>query len=121
MSKPEENNNVVSNNSVVWLLISLVLVVILSLILPFPISFIMSLLVIISVSIIRADRALKKAGMGGIRTWYKSNSSLQSGHGGDGNLNNSLYRPLRFSCMNCGKVHNESACPKCGSKAVTAG
>jgi hypothetical protein len=121
MSTPGDNNNLVSSNSVVWLLISLVSVVILTLILPFPISFIVSLLVIISVNILRADRALKGAGMGGIKSWYKSSSSLQSGHGRNANTNSSLYRPLRFSCMNCGNVHNKVECPKCGSKAVRAG
>ncbi len=89
--------------------------------LPFPISFIVSLIVIISLNVIRADIALKKAGMGVIRSWYKSYSSLHSGHGWDRNLNNSLYRPLLFSCMNCGNVHNKAECPKCGSKAVRAG
>ena len=121
MSKPEDNDNLVSKNSLAWLLVSLVTVVMVSLILPFPMSFIVSLLVIISLNIIRADITLKKAGMGGIKSWYKSYSSLQSGHGWDANMNNSLYIPLRFSCMRCGNVHNKTACPKCGSKAVRAG
>ena len=121
MSKPEDNNNLVSNNSLAWLLISLVAVVILSLLLPFPISFIVSLLVIISLNIIRADVALKKAGMGGIKSWYKSYSSLQSGRGWDASMNNSLHKRLRFTCMSCGKEHNKVECPKCGSKAVSVG
>jgi hypothetical protein len=84
-------------------------------------SFIVSLIVIISLSIVKADIALKKAGMGGIKGWYKSFSSLQSGRGWNTNMNSFHYTPLRFSCMNCSNVHNKAACPKCGSKAVRAG
>jgi len=76
MSKPNGNDKLVSNNSLAWLLVTLAAVVILTLTLPFPISFIVSLLAIISFNIIRADIALKKAGMGGIKSWYKSYSSL---------------------------------------------
>ena len=120
MSRAEDDNNFGRKSSMAWLFISLVTVVIVSLILPFPISLIVSLIIIISLSIIRADIALKKDGMGGISGWYKSFSSLQSGRGWDTSSNNSLYRPIRFSCMNCGNVHNKAACPKCGSKAVQA-
>ena len=75
------NDNPAENNSLAWLLISLVTVVVLTLVLPFPISFLVSLIVIFSLSIIRANMVLKKAGMGGIKGWYKSYSSLQSGRG----------------------------------------
>ena len=121
MSKSNSNDKLISNNGLAWLLVTLAAVVILTLTLPFPISFIVSLLVIISLNIIRADKALKKAGMGGIRNWYKSYSSLQSSYGRHKNVNNSLYRPLLFSCMNCGNVHDKVECPKCSSKAVRAG
>lgn len=120
MSKGKVNDNHVTKNYLAWLFISLVTVVMVSLILPFPMSFVVSLIVIISLSIIRADIALKKAGMGGISGWYKSFSSLQSSRGWNTSMNNSLYRPLKFSCMRCGNVHNRTACPKCGSKAVKA-
>ena len=120
MSKLNGNDKLVSNNGLVWLLLTLAAVVILTLTLPFPISFIVSLLVIISLNVIRADMALKKAGMGGIGSWYKSYSSLQSGRGRDTSMNDSLYKPIRFSCMSCGNEHNKIECPKCGSKAVRA-
>jgi hypothetical protein len=120
MSKLNGNDKLVSNNGLVWLLIALSAVVILTLILPFPISFIVSLLVIITLNVIRADIALKKAGMGGIMEWYKSYSSLHSGRGSDTIMNESLYKPIRFSCMSCGNEHNKVECPKCGSKAVRA-
>jgi hypothetical protein len=34
---------------------------------------------------------------------------------------NDQRRPLRYYCMNCGKEHNEIACPDCGSKAKRVG
>jgi hypothetical protein len=41
-------------------------------------------------------------------------------------FNDNLYsqfgpQPLKFICMNCGKEHNERACPVCGSTAVRLG
>lgn len=121
MSKAHErSDNPAWNNSLAWLLISLVTAVVLTLVLPFPISFLASLIVIFSLSIIRANMMLKKAGTGGIKGWHKSFSSLQSdrtwGSGGD----SFTYKPLTFSCMRCGNPHNKIACPKCGSKAVRA-
>jgi hypothetical protein len=89
----------------------------LSLIMPFPLSIGVLVLVIFPVNIIRTEIALRKAGMGGIRRSYRSFSSL--GHSSD--LRNSLvYTPLKFYCMNCGYEHRKIACPKCGSKAVRA-
>jgi len=117
MSKPNENGNLVGDNYLAWLLISVVIVVILTLVLPFPISFLVSLIVIFSLNIIRTDIALKKAGMGGIKGWYKSLSSFESGRGWERGINGP-YKPLRFFCMNCGKQHDKIACPKCGSKTV---
>jgi hypothetical protein len=114
------NDNRAENNSLAWLLISLVTVVVLTLVLPFPISFLISLIVIFSLSIIRANMVLKKAGMGGIKGWYKSVSSLQSGRTWGSGGDSLTYKPLTFYCMRCGNPHNKIACPKCGSKAVRA-
>ena len=87
----------------------------LSVVLPFPIALLVLLVVLFSLNIVRAEIRLRKAGVGGIKGWYKSLSS--SGFGGS---NNYGYHPLKFSCMNCGKEHNKIACPRCGSKAVRA-
>jgi len=96
MSKAEDKDKPAWKNSLGWLLISLVTVVMVSLMLPFPISFIVSLIIIISFNVIRADIALKKAGMGGIKGWYRSYSSLQSGRGWNTDMNNSLYSPSKI-------------------------
>jgi len=109
------NNNIGSMNYLVWLLISLGIVIILSFVLPFPISFIVSIVVIFCLNIIRAEMTLRKAGMRGIKDLFKSSGF---GRGLGTGINSSLYQPLRFSCMNCGNEHNKIACPKCGSKAV---
>jgi len=97
MTNPNEYENLAGKNQLAWMLISLGTVVILSLLLPFPIGFLASIVVLFSLNIIRAEVMLRKAGMGGIRGYYK---------------------PLTFSCMNCGHEHRKVACPNCGSKAV---
>jgi len=120
MSKINESRNPVGSNQFAWLFISLIAVVIVSVILPFPISFVVSIIIILLLSMIRANITLKKAGMGGISGWYKSMSSYETGRGwGTGNTFG--YKPLTFSCMRCGTPHNKIACPKCGSKAVSVG
>jgi rubrerythrin len=116
MTNSNEYENLAGKNQLPWMLISLGTVVILSLVLPFPVGFLASIVVLFSLNIIRAEIMLRKAGMGGIKGYYKSFSSLESGK--DWGVSNTLYKPLTFSCMNCGYVHKKIACPKCGSKAV---
>jgi hypothetical protein len=111
------NDSPAENKGLSWMLISLVAVIIITLLLPFPISFVVSLIVIFSLAIIRGNMMLKKMGMGGIKGWSKSYSSLQSGRGW---VTGDTYKPLKFYCMLCGYPHNKIACPKCGSKAVRA-
>jgi len=109
------NVNPVQNNSLPWMLISLVAVIIISFLLPFPLSFLVALIVIFSIAVIRANMVWKKMGMGGIKGLSKPFSSLQSGSSWGAS---DTYRPLTFYCMLCGYPHNQIACPKCGSKAV---
>jgi rRNA maturation endonuclease Nob1 len=49
---------------------------------------------------------------GGIRNLFGSFSSSISGN---------QSRQLKYYCMNCGKEHNEIACPNCGSKMKKVG
>jgi hypothetical protein len=113
----DANESPFARKYLVWFFVSVMTVFMVSLILPFPISFVASIIVILALSVIRADIAMKKAGMGGIKGWYRYLTSSESG-GADTSY---LLDPIKFSCMNCGKEHNETACPKCGSKAVRAG
>ena len=115
MSTPNDDYNAAKRNSLIWLVISTAIIVILHVILPFPISFIVSIIAIFGLGIYRDDRALRKAGLGGIKGWYKSMlSSRLSPQSGNG----VAYQPLRFSCINCGNEHDKIACPNCGSKGV---
>jgi hypothetical protein len=111
------NGGPFGNSYLAWFFVSVVTVFMVSLVLPFPISFVASLIVILALSVIRADIAMKKAGMGGINRWYRSLISSESGRRNTGYL----LDPIKFSCMSCGEEHKKIACPKCGSKAVRAG
>jgi hypothetical protein len=90
----------------------------LHIVLPFPISFIVSIIMIFALGIYRDDRALRKAGLGGIKDWYKSVFSSGFGPRTGTAINGSAYQPLKFSCINCGTEHDKIACPDCGSKGV---
>jgi hypothetical protein len=113
----ESNESPFGRKYLTWLFVSVVSVFMAYLVLPFPISLVVSIIVILSLSVIRADIAMKKAGMGGIKGWYRYLTSSESGRADT----SYLLDPIKFSCMNCGKEHNKTACPKCGSKAVRAG
>ena len=111
------NDSPAQDNGLSWMLVSLVAVIIITLLLPFPISFVLSLIVIFSLAIVRANLMLKKTGIGGIKGLSESYSSFKSGRGWGTSDN---YKPLTFYCMICGYPHKKIACPKCGSKAVKA-
>jgi len=115
MGMGKMNDSPAESKGLPWMLISLVAVIIITLLLPFPISFVVSLIVIFSLAIIRGNIMLKKMGRGGIKGWSKSYSSFKSGR--DWGISET-YKPLTFYCMLCGYPHNKIACPKCGSKAV---
>jgi len=111
------NDSPAQKSSLSWMLVSLVAVIIITLLLPFPVSFLVSLIAIFSLAIIRGNMMLKKMGMGGVKGWSESYSSFKSGRPwGTGDS----YKPLMFYCMQCGYAHKKIACPKCGSKAVKA-
>jgi hypothetical protein len=77
LSKFDNNNeNQIQNNYLIWLFIYMGIGLALSLILPFPISLGVLLLVVSLLNIVRTEIALRKAGVGGIKGWYKSFSSL---------------------------------------------
>jgi hypothetical protein len=97
-----------------------------SFVVPFPISFVMALLVYFALNAVRMHIVLKRQGMpGGLKDLYKSMTSSLGG-----SWNNSMfggaggsmgYSTIKFYCMNCGYEHKENSCPKCGSKAVRTG
>ena len=117
VSMSKSNDSAFGRKYLAWLFVSVVTVFMVSLVFPFPISLVVSIIVILCLSVIRADITMKKAGMGGIKGWYRSLTLSESGGRGMGYL----LDPIKFSCINCSKEHNKTACPKCGSKAVRAG
>jgi len=117
LSMSKANDSSFGMRCLAWLFVSVVTVFMVSLVLPFPISLLASIIVLLGLAFIRADIAMKKAGKGGIFDWYRSLTSSESGRRGS----SYLLDPIKFSCMNCGKEHKKTACPNCGSKAVRAG
>ena len=47
--------------------------------------------------------------------------SLPNSLFGDKRSSQNSPQPLKFICMNCGKVHSDRSCPVCGSTAVKLG
>jgi len=80
-----------------------------SFILPFPFSLIAIIGALLFLSYYRRKRQFGTIGISG-------SSSIFGGSG---------YRtgntPLNYYCINCGTRHNQSACPKCGSKMKRIG
>jgi hypothetical protein len=114
------NRQQIQTNYWVWLAAYLVIGLAASFLVPFPLSFGIALLVYFALNAVRMHIALKKQGMtGGIKDLYKSmSSSLGSSWNNNSGGIGMGYSPIKFYCMNCGYEHKESACPKCGSKAV---
>jgi hypothetical protein len=119
-SNNNSNRQQIQTNYWVWLIAYMGIGLAISFVVPFPLSFGIALLVFFVLNAARMHIALKRQGMpGGIKGLYKS---MASSLGGSWNNNSGGigmgYSPIKFYCMNCGYEHRESACPKCGSKAV---
>ena len=122
-----KNNKEIQINSWIWLIAYMAIGLAISSVVPFPISFVMALLVFFLLNAVRMHIALKRQGVvGAIKELYKS---VSTSFGGDSRNNNGgpfggdslAYSPIKFYCMNCGYEHRENACQKCGSKAVRLG
>jgi hypothetical protein len=96
-----------------WLLIFMGSGIVLVFLLPFPFDLISIAGLFVLMTYLRGMREMKRfGGTGGIRDLFGSFSPSMSSN---------QSRPLRYYCMNCGKEHNEIACPNCGSKAKRVG
>ena len=103
----------------VWFIAYMGIGLAISFVVPFPISFGIALLVFFLLNAARMHIALKRQGMpGGIKDLYKSMSSSLGTSWRNSSGIGMGHSPIKFYCMNCGYEHKESACPKCGSKAV---
>jgi Zn finger protein HypA/HybF involved in hydrogenase expression len=89
-----------------WFAISIAISLIISILLPFPISLVTIIGVFILLSFYMRKRMMRRMGAGGM---FGSMSSMF----GENSLN--------YYCMSCGTKHKEAACPKCGSKMKRVG
>lgn len=97
-----------------WLLIFMGMGTIIVFLLPFPFDLIAIGGLFVLLAYLRSKSEMKRfGGMGGIRGLFGSLSPSTSGNQDD--------RPLKYYCMNCGREHNEIACPNCGSKMKRVG
>ena len=116
------NKKQILTNYWVWFIAYMGIGLAISFVVPFPFSLGIALLVFFALNAARMHIILKRQGMpGGLKDMYKSMTSSLGG-----SWNNSVgtemgYSPIKFYCMNCGNEHRETACPKCGSKAVRTG
>jgi len=118
----DNNDRQIQTNYWIWLAAYLVIGLAVSFVVPFPLSFVIALLVYFALNTIRMHIALKKQGMpSGIKDMYKSMSSSLGGRMSNSGSTGMGYSPIKYYCMNCGYEHKENACPKCGSKAVRTG
>jgi uncharacterized membrane protein len=98
----DNKNSQMQNNYWIWLIAYIGIGLVISFLLPFPISFGLALIVFFLVNMARTHIALKRQGIArGVKELYK-------------------YSPINYYCMNCGYKHRKYVCPKCGSKAVKA-
>ena len=97
-----------------WVGLYLGIGLILVLVLPAPYDLVSVFGLFILINFLRVRGFMKRyGGISRIRDVLGSLFSSTSG--------NDQRRPLKYYCMNCGKEHNEIACPNCGSKAKRVG
>jgi len=91
----------------IWLGMSFAISIVISMILPFPISLVAIIAIFILLNTYIRRMMLKRMGVGaGI---------------GRGMFGSEGPSSLKYYCMNCGTQHNQAACPKCGSKMKRIG
>jgi hypothetical protein len=96
-------------SQLLWLGISLGISMAILMLLPFPISLVAILGVIILLNFYFGRRMIRGMGMGKRGTAFGSVSSMSE---------NSL---VKYYCMSCGVQHRQPACPRCGSKMKRVG
>jgi len=90
----------------VWIGISLVISLVLSVLLPFPLSLIAIIGVMIGLIYYQRRKMLRNVGK------YGSYMGFLGAKGSSGAVN--------FYCITCTTKHREASCPKCGSKMKRA-
>jgi hypothetical protein len=106
MSNPYRDNRSYIFHLLKWLGIYLAISIALSLMIPFPMSFIAFLGVFILIQFVR--RYLE-SGNNQFSGFFTQPSSMFG------------FKSLKYYCISCGQQHNQRACPKCGSKMKRVG
>ena len=112
MSSPYSNDKQFLIYQLKWLSIYMSIGAVIALVLPFPVSLLVTLGAFVLLNFIRTRRMLKKTGVD-IKGLFRSFSSASMAGG--------QYSPIKYYCMSCGKEHREIACPNCGSKMKRVG
>ena len=100
-------------NQLIVMAISFGISIVISIIIPFPISLAVIVGVFILLNFYMRNRMMRKMGMGtGGRGIFNSMSSP-----GAGSSNSSL----KYYCMSCGTQHTQADCPNCGSRMKKVG
>jgi hypothetical protein len=98
-------------NQLIWIGISIVISLTISMIVPFPISLVAIIGVFILLNFYMRKRMMRRMGMkGGLGMFGSLSSSSMFGDSS-----------LKYYCMSCGTSHKDAACPKCGSKMKRVG
>jgi hypothetical protein len=90
-----------------WIGISIAISLALALILPFPYDIIAIIGVFLSFNYFIRQRQMRKMGLSAWSFFGSPSGSEKQG--------------INYYCMNCGKKHNQTSCPNCGSKLKKAG
>ena len=111
LSNPYKNNgSFYSTGMFMWMGIYMGIGLLISFVVPFPVSLLALFMVIIGVNYARARYMMKRMGISSMKQMFNSFSGSPMG-----------YQPLKYYCMNCGTEHRETSCPRCGSKMTRVG
>lgn len=111
LSNPYRNNgSFYSTGMFMWMGIYMGIGLLISFVLPFPVSLLALFIVIIGVDYMRARYVMKRMGISTMKQMFNSFSGPPMG-----------YQPLKYYCMSCGAEHRETSCPRCGSKMTRVG
>lgn len=124
--KDYKNFNGLDKNYFAWFAIYITIGLMLSFTVPFPISLLMYIGIILILQTFRI-RKIQNYNQNSMYEHSTKNIKNKGFRGFIDSLSNPLFNnlynslaaePLRFVCMNCKKEHKERKCPNCGSGAV---
>ncbi len=123
--KDYKNFNGLDKNYFTWFVIYIAIGLILSFTVPFPISLLMYIALILILQTHRI-RKMQDNYQASISDSSTKNTKNKGYRGFIQSISDTLYKnpyslgsePLRFVCMNCRYQHKERRCPICGSGAV---